>query len=145
MSLAIESDVSSSSFIEEEGLYWDENFPKELQQEAILVSQLALDLFQKLKVHPNVYIPFNQNSTKDWCNFHWSTNGIAFGSIRLDRDLETVIKGQKKETDYMLIMFFRDLNEKEPANLNDAYFPDIKSDNFWTNMPQELQTIWMSG
>ena len=41
MSLAIESDASS---IEEQACYW-EDFPEKLQQEALLVAQLALGLF----------------------------------------------------------------------------------------------------
>ena len=76
VSLAVEP-ADLPGILESVDSYWGKEVPKELQEEATLVSKLALDLFQKLKIHPNVYVPSDKNKTKDWCKFFWNNTLVS--------------------------------------------------------------------
>lgn len=122
---AIESDIQSS-VTNEDYFEWGKEVPKELQEEATLVSKLSLDLFQKLKVHPNVYIPFYKDDHTGWCTFSWTNDSRQLGWIDLSRDIENE-KGNKKEKPFIAITIAQ---EKDKAKPPVAKAPYVDTVNF---------------
>lgn len=135
---AIESDTQSSVITEEGQFHWGKEVPEELQEEATLVSNLALDLFQKLKIHPNVYVPCNKKNTEDWCRFFWRNDSGQYGFILLNRHIKTE-KGKRKEITHTKIQNFYRKDVSKFPYIDNATFKIEGSKSGCTTMPTELR------
>ncbi|MEM8727088.1 MAG: hypothetical protein AAGE99_00005 [Chlamydiota bacterium] len=134
MSTAIEADQTSNGAIEESPVHWGKNLPEELWEEASSVSNLAFDLFQKLNVHPNVYVPCKDPlSVKNGCRFSWTNNRGQFGSIDLGKCISL---GDNKEYPQILLRIGNQKNISTSPVVTDVTF---KEGTGITTMPVELR------
>ncbi|MEM8727710.1 MAG: hypothetical protein AAGE99_03260 [Chlamydiota bacterium] len=138
MSVTIEADQTSGSTMEEYPLHWGAEVPEELREEASSVSKLAFDLFQKLKAHPDVYIPYNRDKLKNRCRFFWTNNQGQSGKICLDGDI-TIENGNKKELPRINVCIFYHKTLSKSPTVNSVTFAEEKMGNEWTTMPVELR------
>nr|VFK44772.1 MAG: hypothetical protein BECKSD772F_GA0070984_11953 [Candidatus Kentron sp. SD]VFK48929.1 MAG: hypothetical protein BECKSD772E_GA0070983_11509 [Candidatus Kentron sp. SD]VFK80771.1 MAG: hypothetical protein BECKSD772D_GA0070982_11544 [Candidatus Kentron sp. SD] len=135
MSITMDSTDSSNNIVLDSEFNWEENLPTGLREQATLVSKLASDLFRKLKVHPNVYVPCNKNFVKDWSSFHFSFNQKV-GSISLNREILRRINNKKEEVFETFISIGQLLNSKEAHSVD---IDQITFDEDEMVMPEELQ------
>ncbi|MEM8727711.1 MAG: hypothetical protein AAGE99_03265 [Chlamydiota bacterium] len=138
MSTSVESDHASSGMIEESPFRWGAEVPEELREEASSVSKLAFDLFQKLKIHPNVYVPCGKDNSKNWCWFFWTNNRGQDGAIYLNRYIK-MEKGKKKELPLINVQIRHQRDISISPFVTGVTFIEAKRESEYTTMPVELR------